>query len=61
MEEKRPSFAIFVVWSANIVLAESLEREGSISSCSFYGKLADYYSHAFILSYLEDELVQGVL
>ena len=35
--------------------AESLEREGSISSCSFYGQLVDYYSHVFSLIYPVDE------
>ena len=56
MEERRPNFAIFVVWSANYVLAKSLRREGSISSCSFHGKLADYYSHVFSLIHPMDEV-----
>ena len=55
MEERRPNFAIFVVWSANYVSAESLEREGTISSCSFYWQLANYYSHGFSLIHPLDE------
>ena len=58
---RRPYFAVLVVWSASYALAKTLQREGSISSSSFYGQLSDYYSHAFFLSYLVDELVQGVL
>ena len=55
MEERRPNFATFVVWSANYVLAKFLRREGSISSCSFYGQLAGYYSHVFSLIHPMDE------
>ena len=35
--------------------AKSLERKGSISSSSFYGQLADYYSHTFSLIHPVDE------
>ena len=35
--------------------AKILEREGSISSSSFYGKLPDYESHDFSLIYPVDE------
>ena len=49
MGERGPNIAIFVVGSVSYVSAESLEREGSLSSCSFYEKLADYYSHVFSL------------
>ena len=55
MGEKRPSFAIFVVWTASCVSAESLERGGIISSCSFFGQLPHYYSHVFILIHPVDE------
>ena len=48
--ERRPNFAIFVVWIASFVWAESLERKGSISSCSFYGQLSDYYHTFLVLS-----------
>ena len=41
--DRRNNFAVFVVWSASYVSAEFLEREGSISSSSFYGQLADYF------------------
>ena len=34
--DRRPNFAIFVVWSASNVSAEFLAREESISSPSFY-------------------------
>ena len=54
-KERRLNFAIFVVWSVSYVLVESLEREGSISSSSFYGQLADYYSHVFSLIHPLDE------
>ena len=47
--DRRLNFAIFAVWSASYVLAESLERKGSISSSSFYGQSVDYYSHVFSL------------
>ena len=50
MGERRPNFAIFVVWSAGYVSTESREYEGSISSCSFYVQLADYYSHDLSVS-----------
>ena len=53
--ERRINFAIFVVWSVSYVLVESLEREGSISSSSFYGQSADYYSHVFSLIHPLDE------
>ena len=33
-----------------IAFAKIPEREGSISSCSFYGKLPDCYSHVLSLS-----------
>ena len=49
MGERGPNIAIFVVGSVSYVSAESLEREGSLSSCSFYEKLADCYSHVFSL------------
>ena len=55
MGERRPSFGIFVVWSASFVSAESLERGGIISSRSFYGQLPDYYSHVFSLIQPVDE------
>ena len=55
MGERRPSFGIFVVWSASFVSAESLERGGIISSRSFYGQLPDYYSHVFSLIHPVDE------
>ena len=55
MEERRPNVAIFVVWSANYIWTEFLPREGSISSCSFYGELTDNYSHAFSLIQPVDE------
>ena len=55
IEERGPNFAIFVVWSANYVSAQSLEREGSISSFRFYGQLAVYYSHVISLIHLVDE------
>ena len=47
--DKRLNFAIFVVWSINYVLAESLERKVSIPSFSFYRQSADCYSHVFSL------------
>ena len=53
--DRRPNFVVLVVWSPN-----TLEHKGSISSSNFYGELADYYPHVFILSYLVDELVQCV-
>ena len=55
MVERRPNFAVFVVWSASYIQAESLERKGSISSCSFSGQLPDYYSHIFSLIHSADE------
>ena len=48
--DRRPNFAIFVIWSISYVLAEFLERERSISLSNFYGQLVDYYSHIFALS-----------
>ena len=52
MGERRSNFAIFVVWISSYVSAESLEPEGSISSCRFYGQLAGYYSLVFSLTQL---------
>ena len=52
MGERSSNFAIFVVWSSSYVSAESLEPEGSISSCRFYGQLAGYYSLVFSLTQL---------
>ena len=49
------NFAIFVVWSVSYALAESLEHERSISSSSFYGQLANYFSHVFSLICPVDE------
>ena len=46
--------------SANYILAESLEREGSISSFNYYGRqLSDYYSHVFSLIQPVDDGRQG--
>ena len=52
--DRRPNFTVLVVWSASCALAKTLERKGSISASSFHEQLADYYSHAFTLSYLVD-------
>ena len=60
-KDRTPNFSVLVVWGASYALPKTLERKGSISSSSFYGKLVDYYAHVFILSYLVDKLVQGVL
>ena len=49
LRDRRPNFAIFVVWSTSYVSAESLKHEGSISSSSFYEQLVDYYSPVFSL------------
>ena len=54
MEDRRPNFCYFCSLEC-YVSAESLQREGSISSCSFYGQLADYYSHVFSLIHPVDE------
>ena len=56
MGEKRPNFAIIVVWSATYAFAKTMEHEGSTSSSSFYGHLAKYYSHVFSLIHPADEL-----
>ena len=49
VRDKLLDFAIFVVWSVNYVLAESLECKGSILSSCFFGQSANYYSHVFSL------------
>ena len=41
MGEKRPTFAVLVVWNASYALAKTLQRQGSIPSFNFYGQLAD--------------------
>ena len=56
MGERRSNFAIFVVWISSYVSAESLEPEGSISSCRFYGRLTDCYSYIFSVIHPVDEL-----
>ena len=56
MGERSSNFAIFVVWSSSYVPAESMEPEGSISSCRFYGRLTDYYSHIFSVIHPVDEM-----
>ena len=38
-----------------MLFAEFLKREGSISSCNFYGQLANYYSLNFSLIHPVDE------
>ena len=38
-KERRPNFAVSVVWRASYTPAKTLEREGTVSSCSFYGQL----------------------
>ena len=53
--DRRLNFAIFVVESVGYVLADSLEREESISSSNIYGQSADNYSHVFTLIHPMDE------
>ena len=52
---RKLNFAISVVWSVSYVLAESLRRDGSISSSSFYEQWVDYYVHIFSLIHPVDE------
>ena len=54
-KERRPNFAVSVVWRASYTPAKTLEREGTVSSCTFYGQLVDYYSHVVSLIDLVDE------
>ena len=44
--DRRSSFAIFVVWSADYASAKTLER---ISLSCFHEQQADHYSHVFSL------------
>ena len=52
--DRRLHSATFVVWSVSSFLAQSLERDGNMSS-SFYRQSADYYSHVFSLIHPVDE------
>ena len=47
--DRRPNYAIFLVWSASYASAETLRCEESMSSYSFFEQLTDYYSHVFSL------------
>ena len=48
--DRRPNYAIFLIWSASYASAETLRRGGSMSSYSFFEQLNDYYSHVFSLT-----------
>ena len=43
MRKTEDLFPVLVVWSVSYASAKNLEREGSIYSCSFYGKMVDCY------------------
>ena len=54
--DRRPNFPVLAVWNVSYTLIKILEGEGSISSFSFCGQLANCYSHVLSLIYPMDEL-----
>ena len=53
--DRRPIFAVQIVWSSSYALTKTPKWKGTISSSSFYGQMTDYYSHTFSLIHPVDE------